>query len=98
MRPAVYIISNYTRTVLYVCVTSSLVKHIYQHREGGVDGFSRRYKCKYLLYYELAEGMETAIMREKQIKSYRREKKDRLIAHINQELKDLYDFICGAVI
>ncbi len=88
--PAIYIITNYTRSVLYVGVTSDLIKRIYQHKERMIEGFSKCYQCKYLMYYEQAETMEAAINREKQVKAYRREKKNALIEAQNPEWKDLY--------
>ena len=92
-QPAVYIVSNFQRTVFYTGVTSNLVQRIWQHKEGAVEGFTKRYQCKYLLYYELADNMESAIIREKQIKDYRREKKKVLIEGMNPEWKDLYESI-----
>jgi Predicted endonuclease containing a URI domain len=92
-QPCVYIITNYQRTVLYTGVTSDMVKRVYQHIEGSIDGFSKRYCCKYLIYYEIIELMEQAILREKQIKAYRREKKEALINAMNPDWKDLYESI-----
>ena len=92
-QPCIYIISNYKRTVLYTGVTSNLTKRIGQHKEGAIAGFSQCYQCKDLLYYELAQEMTSAIVREKQIKAYRREKKELLINSINPNWRDLYDEI-----
>ncbi len=91
--PAVYIIANFNRMVLYIGVTSNLIQRVYQHKEAMIEGFSKRYCCKYLLYYEQYERMEEAIYREKQMKSYRREKKDELINGMNPDWNDLYESI-----
>jgi len=91
--PCVYILTNKIKTVLYTGVTSNLAQRTWQHREGVIDGFSKRYQCKYLIYYEQFEDMENAIMREKQIKAYRREKKEKLINAMNPDWLDLYESI-----
>lgn len=88
--PCVYIMTNFMRTVLYVGVTSDLVQRAWQHREGACEGFTKQYKCHFLVYYEQHETMESAITREKQIKKYRREKKEALIRNMNPEWEDLY--------
>jgi putative endonuclease len=92
-QPAIYILSNIRHTVFYTGVTSNLAQRIWQHKEGVVEGFTKRYRCKELLYYEVADTMEAAILREKQIKDYRREKKKALIDTLNPEWKDLYNTI-----
>ena len=88
--PAVYILTNRPNGVLYIGVTSDLVKRIYEHRQGFVDGFSRRYRLKRLVYYERHESMEEAILREKRMKKWKREWKIFLIEELNPEWKDLY--------
>jgi len=88
--PAVYILTNRPNGVLYIGVTSDLVKRIYEHRQGFVDGFSRRYRLKKLVYYERYESMEEAILREKRMKKWKREWKIFLIEELNPEWKDLY--------
>jgi putative endonuclease len=85
----VYMMSNYNRSVLYIGVTNNLVRRIDEHRGGLVEGFTKKYKCKYLLYYETANSIEAAILREKQLKNWRRDKKDRLILTSNPGKKDL---------
>ena len=89
-QPAVYIIGNHSRSTLYVGVTSNLIQRIAQHKQSLIDGFAKRYRCTDLLYYEQYDDMEHAITREKQIKAYRREKKEILINQINPERIDLY--------
>ena len=89
--PCVYIVSNKIRSVLYVGVTSNLPKRAYEHKNSLLNGFSKRYKCIDLVYYEIFEDMENAILREKQIKKYRREKKNKIIEENNPDWNDLYE-------
>lgn len=81
--------------VLYTGVTSNIVQRVYQHKNDMVAGFTKRYSCKFLVHYELHETMESAILREKQIKGGSRAKKIALVETINPEWKDLYTEICG---
>jgi predicted GIY-YIG superfamily endonuclease len=78
---------------LYTGVTSDLVKRVWQHREGQVEGFTKRYGCTKLVWFELAETMEAAIGREKQIKAGSRLKKLALIEAANPDWNDLYGTI-----
>ncbi len=94
-QPAVYIIANKRNGTLYTGVTSNLVQRVWQHREGTDDGFTKRYGCKILVWFEMAETMEWAIAREKQIKAGSRAKKLALIETLNPEWKDLWDEIAG---
>jgi predicted GIY-YIG superfamily endonuclease len=82
--------ANQRNGTLYVGVTSDLLKRAHQHREGVVRGFTKTYGCKLLVWYEVHETMESAILREKQIKGGSRAKKLALIESINPEWKDLY--------
>ena len=68
-------------------------ERIAKHKIGFYEGFAKQYNCTDLLYYEVFEDMENAILREKQIKKYRREKKDALIMALNSERLDLYDSV-----
>ncbi|AOO84132.1 GIY-YIG nuclease family protein [Bosea vaviloviae] len=86
--PSVYIRRNGT---LYVGVTSQLGERAWQHRTGIVLGFTRRYGCKLLVWYERYERMDEAIAREKQIKAGPRARKLTLIEAINPTWRDLYD-------
>jgi putative endonuclease len=85
----VYILSSKSK-VLYIGVTSDLKKRIYQHKEGLCEGFTKKYKTKYLVYYEAGDSIEGAIVREKQLKGKNRIKKIKLIESINPEWRDLY--------
>ncbi len=88
--PCVYMMANQRNGTLYVGVTSDLPKRAYQHREGVVRGFTKTYGCKVLVWYEVHETMESAILREKQIKGGSRAKKLALIEAVNPDWKDLY--------
>ena len=84
----VYILSNPTRT-LYVGVTNDLVRRVYQHRHRRVEGFTKKYYLGWLVYFEQTGDIREAIMREKQVKAWRREKKVKLIESLNPRWKDL---------
>jgi len=81
---------------LYTGVTSDLVKRVWQHREGIAEGFTKRYGCKLLVWYEVGGEMAGAIMREKQIKAGSRDKKIQLIEALNPEWRDLWIEIAHA--
>ena len=91
--PAVYIMASKRNGTLYTGVTSNLVQRVYQHKHDVTDGFTSRYACKLLVYFEMQEDMANAIMREKQIKAGRRETKISLIETMNPFWKDLYEDI-----
>ena len=80
---------------LYTGVSSALIQRAWQHREGIVDGFTKRYDCKMLVWYELADTMEGAILREKQIKAGSRAKKLALIEAMNPDWRDLFEEIAA---
>lgn len=85
----IYIITNYKRTVFYTGFTSNLSARIDMHKKGKVEGFAKKYHCKYLVYYEVTEDIGSAFEREKQIKSWGRKKKDDLVRLMNPKLRDL---------
>ena len=90
---AVYILASGRNGTLYTGVTSNLIKRIWEHREGVVDGFTKEYGVKTLVWYELTENPEAAITREKQIKAWKRGWKLKLIEERNPEWRDLYQDI-----
>jgi putative endonuclease len=90
-QPCVYILASKRHGTLYTGVTSNLPRRAFEHREGLVKGFSAKYGCKILVWYELHETMIEAITREKQIKAGSRAKKLALIEALNPEWKDLYE-------
>ena len=89
----VYILSNFTRTVLYTGITNNLVKRVYQHKNSLADGFTKKYRVYELVYFEAFEDPISAIEREKQIKNYSRKRKEEIILKFNPQLKDLYSQI-----
>ncbi|MEW6531335.1 MAG: GIY-YIG nuclease family protein [Thermodesulfobacteriota bacterium] len=89
----VYILASQPNGTLYTGVTSNLVQRIWQHRQNLVDGFTKKYRVKELVYFEVHDTAESAITGEKQIKKWRRAWKVRLIEESNPDWKDLYDVI-----
>ncbi|MEI6573307.1 MAG: GIY-YIG nuclease family protein [Alphaproteobacteria bacterium] len=89
--PAVYIMASERNGTLYVGVTSDIGRRTYEHREGLVPGFTARYQCKMLVWFEFYERMTDAIEREKQIKAGSRKFKLRLIEDLNPEWTDLFE-------
>jgi putative endonuclease len=83
--------ANRRNGTLYTGVTSNLGRRVHEHRTGAVDGFTKRYGCKLLTWYELHDRIDEAIAREKQIKSGSRAKKLALIAAMNPRWLDLYE-------
>ena len=92
-QPTVYIMTNQRNGTLYTGVTSNLIKRVYEHKADIHNGFSKKYGCKHLVFYELYETMEAAIHRETQIKKGSRKHKLMLIERMNPEWKDLYEEI-----
>jgi len=89
----VYIITNKHNTVLYTGITNDLKSRVYEHKEKLVDGFTKKYNITKLVYYEVFDDAENAILREKQVKAGSRQKKIDLIRSINREWRDLYEEI-----
>jgi len=89
----VYILTNKHNTVLYTGITNDLKRRVYEHKEKLVDGFTKKYNITKLVYYEVFEDPENAILREKQIKAGSRQKKIGLINSINREWINLYEEI-----
>ena len=90
-KPAVYSMANKRNGTLYTGVPSNLFQHIYQHKNQIFKGFTDRYKCKILVYYEVFYDMEHAILREKQLKGGSRKQKLKLIESKNPLWHDLYE-------
>ncbi len=90
-QPAVYIMASRRNGALYTGVTSALMQRVHQHKTGQIAGFTAKYECKTLVYYELHATMENAIGREKQIKAGSRARKIALIEGLNPDWADLYD-------
>ena len=90
-QPCVYLLASGYNGTLYVGVTSDLIKRVYQHKNNLVEGFTKRYNVHNLVWYELHEQMESAILREKQIKKWDRKAKIGLIQKANSSWRDLWD-------
>ena len=92
-QPAVYIVTNKRNGTLYTGVTSHLQKRIYEHKNSLIEGFTSKYGCKILVFYEIWPTLEGAIVREHKIKDISRAGKLQLIEEINPEWRDLYENI-----
>jgi putative endonuclease len=90
-QPAVYIMASRRNGTLYAGVTSNLPQRAWQHRTNVIGGFTKRYGCKMLVWYELHSAMPNAIAREKQIKAGSRKRKLDLIEETNPTWRDLYE-------
>jgi putative endonuclease len=88
---AVYIMASKRNGTLYLGVAGNLPQRTHQHREGLIEGFSQRYGCKHLVWFEQHQEMGAAIAREKDIKKWRRAWKLALIEKTNPQWRDLYD-------
>jgi putative endonuclease len=87
----VYIMASQRNGTLYIGVTSNLPGRVWQHREGTADGFTKKYGCKMLVWFEEFGDIESAIEREKQMKSWKRLWKLRVIEESNADWNDLYE-------
>ncbi len=90
IRPCLYILASQRNGTLYVGVTGDVAKRVWAHRSGAVPGFTRQYAVHTLVYVEFHETMPDAILREKQIKKWRRAWKLELIEQSNPDWRDLY--------
>ncbi|MBA16163.1 MAG: endonuclease [Sphingomonas sp.] len=89
-RGYVYIMASGRNGTLYIGVTSDLVKRAWQHHEGAIEGFTKRYGCKHLVWFEVHDRIDSAIRREKQMKEWRRAWKLREIEEMNPDWHDLF--------
>ena len=89
----VYIMSNKSRSVVYVGATSNLFERAYQHKNGFGSEFTKKYNCHDLVYFQFYERIEIAIERERKIKKWNRAWKDKLIRKQNPNLEDLFEHV-----
>ena len=89
----IYIMSSPNNSTLYIGVTNDIERRIQEHKSGLIPGFTQKYNCCKLVYYEQYSDINQAIEREKKLKKWRREKKEWLIKTMNPELQDLGDEI-----
>lgn len=91
MKPGyVYIMASAKNGTIYIGVTNDLVKRVWEHREGVVPGFTKKYGCKLLVWYEAFDDLDQARLRELQMKEWKRAWKIRLIEESNLDWDDLY--------
>ena len=95
IRPVVYLLASSRNGTLYVGVTSNLIRRTWQHREHVVEGFTKTYAVTQLVWFEQHDTMESAIMREKQIKKWKRAWKIRLLETANPDWQDLWPGLLG---
>lgn len=94
MKPGyVYILASKPNGVLYIGVTSDLIKRVFEHREGLVEGFTKKYQVKHLVYFEAYDDITEAILREKRLKEWKRAMKIDLLQQQNPLWEDLYPTI-----
>ena len=86
---SVYIMTNYRHTVLYIGMTDDINRRAYEHREHIIKGFTHLYNCEKLVWFEVHPSRESAFTRERQLKKWKREWKEQLIADMNPEWRDL---------
>ena len=91
----VYIVASRRNGTIYNGVTSDLAKRAWEHREGMIEGFSKHYGCKRFVWFERHDTIEAAIVREKQMKEWKRVWKLRVIEEKNPEWNDLFDILNG---
>lgn len=91
----IYILASKRNGTLYIGVTNNLVRRVYEHKNDFIKGFTERYGVHTLVYYEQCESADSAIQREKRLKSWHRKWKIRLIEEVNPNWKDLYQEITG---
>lgn len=89
-QPCVYLMASRRNGTLYVGVTSDLIKRVWEHKQDSVEGFTKRYGVHILVWYELHQTMESAIVREKKLKEWKRRWKLELIESGNSQWRDLY--------
>ena len=87
----VYILTNWNDKVMYVGVTNDLERRLYEHKNKLMKGFTAKYNLDKLVYYEVTNDVNTAIQREKEIKNWRRERKNTLVNEVNPTWQDLSD-------
>ena len=88
-KSVVYFMTNHNKTVIYIGVTSNLIKRVHQHKSKSLKGFTSKYNCDKLVYFETFSDIKQAIAREKQLKSGNRKRKEDLINSINPAWDDL---------
>ena len=91
----VYILTNKSNNVMYIGVTNALKRRVLEHKNELIEGFTKRYHVHKLVYFESFRDVKVAIAREKQLKSWKREKKDCLVKAVNADWHDLTEELSG---
>jgi putative endonuclease len=89
----VYILASKRNGTLYIGVTNNLFRRVYEHKNDSIQGFTKKYGVHMLVYYEDTDNIESALQREKQLKTWKRRWKLELIEKVNPEWKDLWEEI-----
>ena len=89
----VYILTNRRNGTIYIGVTNNLKRRVFEHKSGLIPGFTKKYNLKNLIYFETHDWIDSAILREKQMKAWRRVWKIKIIESMNPDWNDLYDEI-----
>ena len=87
----VYMMANTHNNVLYIGVTNNLIRRVYEHKNNLIDGFTKKYNCHKLVWFQQTNDVIAAITQEKRMKKWKREYKENVIRDMNPEWKDLYN-------
>lgn len=87
----VYIMTNQNNKVLYIGVTNNLQRRVYEHKNGLFEGYTKKYNCKKLIWYNQTGDINSAIREEKRMKKWKREFKENVINEMNPEWNDLFE-------
>ena len=85
----VYILTNWNNKVMYIGMTNNLIRRIFEHRQKKITGFTKKYNVNKLVFFDICQDVNSAIAREKELKKWRREKKDQLVMEKNPQWLDL---------
>ncbi|MDY4841259.1 MAG: GIY-YIG nuclease family protein [Alphaproteobacteria bacterium] len=95
-RAYIYILASQRNGTLYVGITNNIIRRIFEHKNGSIDGFTKKYKVTRLVYYEVYDDLQAAIAREKELKGWLRKRKIELIEQQNPNWIDLYEDLVKA--
>ena len=85
----VYVLTNENNNVMYIGITNDLKRRVYEHKSNSIEGFTKKYHVHKLVYYEITTDVNSAIAREKQLKKWKRAKKNALVETLNPKWKEL---------
>ena len=87
--------TNKKNSTLYIGMTNDLIRRVFEHKEGLIEGFTKKYNCQKLVWYLETNNVESAIMQEKRMKKWKREYKENIINEMNPDWRDLYNDLIG---